>query len=628
MFFKGFFFAIAFIGASFLCLDLASAQIPIPEKKPDFSSHDNDPDLIDKIGNFFSDLVEDDTPTEDAPPQALIEEHPQNTLQDTLALIRNLQVKTPSNTLEQNDSKLYRDIFALQKRGDFAKANDLITQLDNSLLLGHVLYQRYMHPRAYKSNFEELQNWLEHYADHPGADKIYSFAQKKNSDTTILNAPSAIDPIRSVQGVRTRKAKRHTSSRSGGEAIKREIRKSVRFSAPENALALLSKRTLADALDIIDIDTLKADIAAAFLYQGKIDEAYVLAADAVQRSRLHVPKAAWVAGLISWHRENYNHAAQYFEVAAQSEYASNWMVTAASYWAARAHMRVGNVKNVTPWLKQGSVHLRTFYGLISTRALGINFRLSRKIPTFTKAYHDTLVSSSAGARAVALAKVGQSALAQSELLQQRPSGDEQRSAYIAFANYARLPVLSMRLANLSSSVTGQHYDSASYPFSPWEPNGGYKIDKALIHAIIRQESRFDPNAESPSGAKGLMQILPSTARAVSKAKAHQMDNPSINLELGQRYLNHLLNLSHVNHNLLYLLIAYNAGPGNLKKWQERWPDVDDPLLFIELLPSAETRAYIERVLSNYWMYRLREKRDIPSLDAIAAGRPAMYRDGT
>jgi hypothetical protein len=75
-------------------------------------------------------------------------------------------------------------------------------------------------------------------------------------------------------------------------------------------------------------------------------------------------------------------------------------------------------------------------------------------------------------------------------------------------------------------------------------------------------------------------------------------------------------------------IAYNAGPGNLAVWKARFADVADPLLFIELVPYRETRAYVERVMANYWIYSLRlgpgDTGGVASLDAVAGGAPAQY----
>ncbi|MCF6197488.1 MAG: hypothetical protein L3J50_12400, partial [Emcibacter sp.] len=82
--------------------------------------------------------------------------------------------------LSNNDVKLYKRIFALQVKGKWKKADRLIRQLDDKILLGHILYQRYMHPTAYRSRYSELSKWMLAYPDLPGAKRIYALAKKKN----------------------------------------------------------------------------------------------------------------------------------------------------------------------------------------------------------------------------------------------------------------------------------------------------------------------------------------------------------------------------------------------------------------------------------------------------------------
>ena len=84
-------------------------------------------------------------------------------------------------------------------------------------------------------------------------------------------------------------------------------------------------------------------------------------------------------------------------------------------------------------------------------------------------------------------------------------------------------------------------------------------------------------------------------------------------------MRHLLKHERVDGNLFYLLCAYNAGPGNLKKWKQKANFAGDPLLFIESIRSRETRNFMERVATNYWIYRMRLGQATPSLDATASG---------
>jgi len=113
-------------------------------------------------------------------------------------------------------------------------------------------------------------------------------------------------------------------------------------------------------------------------------------------------------------------------------------------------------------------------------------------------------------------------------------------------------------------------------------------------------------------------------RSYRRGKKRELFDPETNLELGQRYIAYLLKHRTVHGDLFRLTAAYNGGPGNLNKWQRKMDYGDDPLLFIESLPSKETRLFIERVLTNLWIYRMRLGQDAPSLDGIAAGRWPVY----
>ncbi len=174
---------------------------------------------------------------------------------------------------------------------------------------------------------------------------------------------------------------------------------------------------------------------------------------------------------------------------------------------------------------------------------------------------------------------------------------------------------------------GVIYDNARYPVPGWTPADGWKIDRALIYTFARQESGFDPNAKSRAGARGLMQLMPATARFISGGEVRNKDtlfDPAVNLALGQRYLDHLLTEPAIGGNLFFLAVAYNGGPGNLAAWSRKAKAGDDPLLFIESLASRETRRFIERIMANLWIYRLRLNQTSPSLDAVVSGRWPVY----
>ncbi len=538
-----------------------------------------------------------------------------------------------SGELEEAEVKRYRHIFALQNAGEMAQAEQEFLQLKDYRLRGHVLFQKYMHPTAYKSSFQELENWLSLYADYPGAQRIYTLAQKKKPAgyQGKLRQPVQARGLARQKEPTMVPAKTYRSGKSRSADESRAVKDfMVNFSnvlrkqGPKKALLLLQENRNAKYLDTAEYDIARAQIAAAFLYQGYPDEAFVLAAKSAKRSGINVPKAGWVAGLVAWMQRDYDTAARYFEITAQSSYASGWTQASGAYWAARAHMRTGNVREVSAWLKRAAENPRTFYGLMATRALGQDFQFNWDVPNFSGDHRQALLKTSAGRRAMALYDAGQAEMAEAELLRITPKSGAMRTALLAFAGYAQMPALALRLGGVMNAPQGQYYDAALYPTGSWQPQKGYTIDPALIHAIMRQESRFDPSAESPAGATGLMQLMPATAREISASGAGRLHDPQTNLELGQRYLSTLLKDRSVDGDLLSLLIAYNAGPGNLARWKKRWDGVEDSLLFIELISSSETRAYVERVLANYWIYRLRDDQGTPTLDALAEGAPPKY----
>jgi peptidoglycan lytic transglycosylase len=199
-----------------------------------------------------------------------------------------------------------------------------------------------------------------------------------------------------------------------------------------------------------------------------------------------------------------------------------------------------------------------------------------------------------------------------------------------------MPALSLQLSAMLSEVDGRRHDHALYPVPRWQPAGGFTVDRALVFALIRQESEFLPEAQSTAGAVGLMQLMPATAqamasrsgiklaRAAGRGASGGLTDPSVNLALGQEYLTELLSNEQVQGNLILLAAAYNSGPGAMLRWRARPEYQDDPLLFLESLPSRETRVFAQRVLANYWVYRLRLGQPTGDLDKLARGHWPVY----
>lgn len=543
--------------------------------------------------------------------------------------------------LRKSDIERYKNIFAYQSAGKMAMADFEIEHLQDYRLMGHVLQQRYLHPTAYTSTFEELHSWMVQYHDHPGADKIHALLGRKKPSGFSGHVPKPVDAEFSYAAHRwdaRERAKEHVSSKKRSAQdrraiaqLKSRIRKLVDKTQPSNALKTLQRSKVAQKLDKIEYDSLMADIAAGYLYASRDDKAFNVAREAAERSGSHVPLAGWVAGIVAWKHGYYDQAAEFFEMTGSSEYATPWTASAGAFWAARAHSRIANTRAVETWLDKAAAYPRTFYGLLATQALGRSFSFDWEMPSFNAQKQQIIADSPAGKRAMALVDIGQTHLAEQELERIGLPKDQVYETLLAYASHAGLPRIAMRLGQALSLQHGRYYDAALYPVGGWLRDSDYQVDPALVHAIMRQESKFNPHAESPSGAKGLMQLMPRTASYVagrsdlrSKQGQKKLMDPQYNLQIAQDYMADLLRSPHVNGDLVSLLIAYNAGPGNLKKWQSQLEGVGNDLLFIELIPSRETRAYVERVLANYWIYRLREGRPTPTLEALAAGNPAKY----
>ena len=543
------------------------------------------------------------------------------------------------SVLSQADTRLYREIFALQEKGDWDAADHRIGQLGDPLLLGHVMAQRYLHPTAYRSKYRELKAWLDDYADHPEANRIYRLAKKRRpSGAQRPRQPERIsmDLGRPTDGTAYRSTKRlSTQDRRKARALKRQVRRNVlrtRLTATEKLLAGPEAHRL---LDHVELDEAFARVAAGWFYYGKPEKAYRLASAAADRSGTDAPMALWTAGLSAWRLGKLDAAARYFEGLAQSKWASSWTMTAGAYWAARAHLRLRNPAEVSGWLARAAEYPRTFYGLLSRRALGMDIAFPGEDRALSEDDIERLGAYPASRRALALLQVGQRGRAESELKRLDGDGDPAlATALLTLDERAGYPALALQLADGLSGNEG-HWTNGGverglYPIPPWRPDNGFQVDRALVYAVMRQESRFKLKAKSRDGARGLMQILPSTANYVVRERRFHgasragLFDPQVNIEVGQRYIAYLLAQEGVDGDLFRLAVAYNGGPGNLNKWRRQLGDVDDALLFIESLPSRETRLFIERVLANLWIYRARLGQPLPSLDAIAAGDWPTY----
>ncbi|WP_448206092.1 lytic transglycosylase domain-containing protein [Azospirillum sp. sgz302134] len=598
--------------------------------------------------------------------------------------------------LSEEDAHRYRRIFALQERAEWEAADWEIRLLRDKRLIGHVLRQRYLHPDR-KASYDELAAWMQQYGDLAGAERIHNLAQRRqpsgqrapkpprgndgerltgslerlgglrpdpipdpepaSADAAEATDVATIDEKAADEKAADEKAadekaaedtapgekekitvapRSRTTNRPRGDqtAISR-VQELLREGKPNAALALLSQDEVGRKLDSVQYDRSRARVAASLYYEGDVSQALSLASASAARSGEVVVEAHWIAGLAAWRLKQHDRAARHFDAMAAARPRSPWLAAAADFWAARAHAKKGRNEEARAHLAAAARFPHTFYGLLAHRTLGGIGDLHWRTPDLTGQHLKALAAKPGGARAIALLQAGQRDLAELELQRIHPRGDSlAEQALVALADRAGLPALALQVGNAVTAPDGAPYTAALYPLPHWKPRDGFAVDRALVFAVMRQESRFDPKLVSSAGATGLMQIMPATAQHVQERNADIAEadagrsgliDPATNMELGQRYLAELLGSPEVGNNLFLLAAAYNAGPGTLMRWRrDTLADVRDPLLFIESLPYAETRDYVEKVLANFWLYRLRLGQEIGSLDAVAAGGWPFY----
>ncbi|HEX7742986.1 MAG TPA: lytic transglycosylase domain-containing protein, partial [Sphingobium sp.] len=329
-------------------------------------------------------------------------------------------------------------------------------------------------------------------------------------------------------------------------------------------------------------------------------------------------QAHWTTGLAAWRQNDCATAAAAFSnVAALAGNAD--MRAAGAYWASRAYMVCGQPEKIENLLKTAARSDETFYGLLARETLGIPLSSARTSGRFGAAEWQQLKDSPNVRAAIALTAIGQSARADQFIRHQaRIGGVSQYDPLLKLAGALNLPATQLWLAH--NGPAGKQPDSFARFHAPdWRPDGGWRVDPALIYAHTLQESGFRSDVVSSAGARGLMQVLPGTGSDMGLASPAQLFAPSTNMEYGQRYLENLRDMSATGGLLPKVMAAYNAGPLPVERWNSEVKDNGDPLLFIESLPYYETRAYVNIVMRNYWMYQIQAKGSAECLTGMAQG---------
>ena len=283
----------------------------------------------------------------------------------------------------------------------------------------------------------------------------------------------------------------------------------------------------------------------------------------------------------------------------------------AGYWGGRAAEVEAKSDLARKWYAAGAEHMATFYGQLAAHQLGDDappHPVPEPVPSAAE----------------------RSAFDGSDLVRATrvffALGDRQHSKIflLHLADDAKTPTEFAMLAALAEQngridlaiavakraiAAGTPLMIHGYPITAL-PGGG-NTERALLFAIVRQESAFEPDAVSSAGARGLMQLMPATASSMAgkmqlpfSAARLTMDG-LYNLTLGRGYLEQLIDDFGGSYALA--IAAYNAGPGRVRQWLGEYGDPRggkiDMVDWIETIPIDETRLYVQRVLENLQVYR-------------------------
>ncbi len=539
--------------------------------------------------------------------------------------------------LSEKDAARYQKIITLHEQKQWKKADKIIESLDDTLLLGHVMAGRYLHPTGWRSTYQQLRNWLEIHNDHPDAERIYKIAQRrkpKNAKSTkrpkkgylwgygknISASNYVVIPQKSAGRIAPTKTRQ----------IAGKIRHRIRSGWPSGALRLLDKKSL-KYLTKTEEAILRADIAHGYFIYGKNRKAIQQSKQAIALDPINAPYAYFTAGLAAWRDNDEEIALNFFRQLAEMDSAPDRLIAAAAYWTSRGELRQHNIAQSYKYLDKAARFHETFYGTLANETLGQEVQVNFTLPEVKSGFIQKLNSSQSGRRIFALLQIGKTSDAAREMryIWKELNKDEQKQA-MALAAKTHMADVAFRSADIVAENEGKRYLGATYPIPDFNIEEPLKVDQALIFSIIKQESKFDPRAKSSAQASGIMQIMPATAAYITKNNSykknqrHDLLKPHVNITIGQDYILYLLETAIVDQDLVRLLAAYNGGPGNLQKWTKIINHQDDMLMLLESIQSRETRQYVKNVITNLWIYRKQFGQQASAIANLTAGGKATY----
>ena len=349
------------------------------------------------------------------------------------------------------------------------------------------------------------------------------------------------------------------------------------------------------------------------LQNGDISLAYRLAARHDLTTGVGFAEGEFLAGWVALrflrdYQTGYNHFVRLY-----NEVTRPVSLARGAYWAGRAAEIQGYKDLATTWYQTAAKHLATYYGQLAAAKIGSDGKsavledpqpTAQEIAAFDK---QELVRV---ARALAEAEAADFAKPFILKLSELAKTPDDHALVATLADQIDRPDLAVAAAK-RASYQGVVLLAQGYPIND-VPNGG-GVERPLVLAMTRQESGFDQAAVSPAGALGMMQLMPATAKTVAKSlempfsQQRLLNDRRYNLTLGRAYLQSLID--RYGGSYVLAVAAYNAGPARVSQWVH---DLGDPrskeidvIDWVESIPFGETRTYIQRVLENLQVYRLR-----------------------
>jgi soluble lytic murein transglycosylase len=286
------------------------------------------------------------------------------------------------------------------------------------------------------------------------------------------------------------------------------------------------------------------------------------------------------------------------------------------YWLGRTYGALGQNDLSIASYSEAARHSTVYYGQLAKEALG---RGGEAIAVNEVTPPATVRSHVAGDELIRSFRLLAGAGRQGEMgmflwpIAKRFKTEEEMSAAASIVWDNGGPFMAVRLAKAAGTY-GIDIDHWGYPIRamPDWKHMGPSVEKALVYGVTRQESEFNTQAGSQAGAKGLMQLMPGTAKLVSrqykiKYNPKLLTDPSYNAKLGAAHLGDLV--KEFKGSYILSLVAYNAGPRRSFEWMQRYGDPRakgvDPVDWVESIPFTETRYYVQKVLQNTHVYRSR-----------------------